>query len=304
LKGIAATVNGQPIAETAVQRGLRRVPPAKHAEARPEILDFLIENVLIDQYLVQQKVDVPQKEVDDQLEQIRAEIKKQGQTFEKMLQDLMLTEDELRQQICCDLRWDKYAGAQATDKALRELFQKHPEMFDGTMVRARHILLTPPSDNPQAVEQAKVRLIAIKKQIETEVAQGLAKLPPQTDNLAREQARTRLMEDAFSAMATKESACPSKTKGGDIGWFPRAGSMVEPFAKAAFALKPFTLSDTVPTQFGYHLILITERKPGKEAKFEEVQSEVKEIYSDQLREALCARLRPAAKIAITPPPKP
>jgi hypothetical protein len=54
--GIAATVNGQPIAEKAVQRGLKRVPPDKQAEARQQILKRLIENALLDQYLQQLRV--------------------------------------------------------------------------------------------------------------------------------------------------------------------------------------------------------------------------------------------------------
>ena len=41
---VAATVNGQPILEGAIQRGLKRVPPARHAEARPEIPNYLSEN--------------------------------------------------------------------------------------------------------------------------------------------------------------------------------------------------------------------------------------------------------------------
>jgi peptidyl-prolyl cis-trans isomerase C len=82
--------------------------------------------------------------------------------------------------------------------------------------------------------------------------------------------------------------------------------MVEPFAKAAFALKPHEMSDVVSTQFGHHLILVTERKAGKETKFEEVKEEVKEVYCERLRQDLCAQLRQRSKIVITPaaPAKP
>src|SRR6266478_2845367 len=72
----AATVNGQPVTEVAVQRGLKRVPPAEHAKARPEILNYLIDNVLIDQYLTAQKIAVDPKEVEARVAEIKNEVKK------------------------------------------------------------------------------------------------------------------------------------------------------------------------------------------------------------------------------------
>ena len=60
--GNAATVNGQAITELAVQRGLKRVPPAQQGEARGEIIDYLVDNVLLDQYLQQRRIEVPAKE--------------------------------------------------------------------------------------------------------------------------------------------------------------------------------------------------------------------------------------------------
>lgn len=307
--GIAATVNGQPILEVAVQRGLKRVPPARHAEARPEILGLLIDNVLIDQHLQQLGFTVDQKEIDARMQMVRDEIKKLAtgkpdMTYEKILDELMLTEDELRTINAGDLRWDKYAAKQATDKAVRDYFEKNKELFDGTMVRARHILLTPPSNDAKACEQAKADLVKHKQDVEKKVAEGMTKLPATADPLAREQARTKLLEEAFSDVAREKSACPSKQQGGDVDWFPRGGGMVEPFAAAAFALKPHQMSDVVQTQFGYHLILATDRRPGKETKFEDVAADVKEVYCDHLREKLADQLRPAAKIAINPPPKP
>src|SRR6516162_7160531 len=105
----AATANGQPVPEVAVQRGLKRVPLAEHAKARPEILNYLIDNVLLDQYLSGQKIAVDIKEVDSRVAEIQSEVKKHGQDYQKMLKDLMLTEEELKAQVTADLRWEKFA---------------------------------------------------------------------------------------------------------------------------------------------------------------------------------------------------
>jgi parvulin-like peptidyl-prolyl isomerase len=302
--GVAATVNGEPIPEKAIQRGLQRLPPDRQAEARIRILDYLVDNVLVDQHLVQLGVEVPRGDVDSRIQQVRDEIKKEGQTFEKVMEKLGISEEELRVQMTAELRWEKYCTAQATDKVLREVFDKNPEMFDGTMVRARHILLTPKAGDAQAVEQAKQSLRKFKQQCEEAAAAAVAKVPADADAQTREKARVRALEDAFADTAREESACPSRAQGGDLSWFPRTGSMVEPFAGAAFALKRNQMSDVVETSFGYHLILVTDRRQGKETKFEDVKDVVKEAYCDRLRETLCADLRPKAKIVITPVAKP
>ena len=117
------------------------------------------------------------------------------------------------------------------------MFTKNMDMFDGSMVRARHILINPTSADPKLVESTRVNMLNIKKEILAAGDAVLAKLPPNTDPLSKEQMRSKAIEDAFARAAEKYSACPSKKEGGDISWFPRAGSMVEPFAKAAFALE-------------------------------------------------------------------
>jgi len=287
---VAATVNGQAIPELALFRATRVVPEAKRAEARAEILNYLIDNVLLDQHLRQQKVEVDAKAVDAEIAKMREQLKGANQDYDKVLKDMFLTEAELREHITAELRWDKYVSAQAGDAVLRDLFSKNPEMFDGSMVHARHILVTGPAD------AAKAQLGQLRTQLETAVTQALAKLPPNADNLARQKERARVLDESFAAVAKQHSACPSKEQGGDIGWFPRTGSMVEPFAKAAFALKPYELSDVVPTTFGHHLILCVERRAGKEVKFEDVREMVKDLYAARMREALVAQLRPAAKI--------
>jgi peptidyl-prolyl cis-trans isomerase C len=302
--GIAATVNGQPITENAVQRGLKRVAADQQPQARTAILDFLIDNVLLDQYLAQHGVTVDKKEVDDRIQQVRDEAKKDNKTFELLLRDLMSTEQEFRTHVEAQIRWDKYVNQQATDEALRKLFMAEREMFDGSMVRARHILLSPPPDDAKAAEKAKADLLGYKKEIEDQVKQHLAKLPADADALARENTRKKLIDETFSEFATKFSVCPSKEQGGDVDWFPRGGHMVETFSKSAFALKPYEGMDIVKTPFGYHLVLVTDRRPGLDTNFEDVLAEVKDLFCAHLRESICAQMRPTAKISLGVPAKP
>jgi peptidyl-prolyl cis-trans isomerase C len=297
---VAARVNGQPISEANVQRSLHKVPEEKRAEARAMVLKVFIDNLLIEQYLTQLQVAVDTKEVDKKIEEIRTELGKKKIDYAKWLKEMSLTEAELREKIGNDLRWSKHADSQTNEKQLRELFDANKEMFDGSMVRARHILLTPAANDPKADAQAQADLKAFKQQIEKQVADGLTKLPKESDALAKEKARMSLTEEAFAAMAKEKSACPTKDHGGDVGLF-MASSMVEPFSKAAFALKPYQMSDVVKTEFGYHLILVTEhRAPAREIKFEDVKEEVKEVFSERLRDQVIARVRPKAKIEITP----
>jgi len=281
----------------AVQRALKRVPPSKHAEARPEIVDFLVDNLLVEQYLVNQKVIVEPKEVQARIGEIQSEMTKQKQDFAKMLRDLSLTEEELRMQIAADLRWEKFALSKAVDPALKDMFQKNMDMFDGSSVRARHILITPAANDPKAAEAAKAQLMQIRKEVLAAGEAACAQFPPSIDAATKEQARIKAIDTAFSKAAEKYSACPSKREGGDISWFPRAGAMVEPFAKAAFALRPYDVSDVVTTQFGLHLILAIGRKPGQAVTFDKVKDEVKEMYCAQLRESLCGQLRRQRRLA-------
>ncbi len=64
---------------------------------------------------------------------------------------------------------------------------------------------------------------------------------------------------AFEALAREHSTCPSKSSGGDLGWFG-SGKMVAAFESAVKRLSVGSVGDVVQTQFGYHLIKLTGKR--------------------------------------------
>lgn len=296
---IAATVNSKKIPEIAVYRAMVRVPPKMWDKARPEILNFLIENALIDDYLERIKIPVDEKDVDKKMAQIREELKKEKQSLNDLLVKLYLNEAELREQIMGALRWEKFVEKYAPEAELKKLFIKDKNMFNGSLVRARHLLIKAKDKTQKAQMDAQAKAKALKQQIEAQAAQELNKVSA-TDKITQEKARRDALEKAFGDLAAKESDCPSKKQGGELGWFPRLGKMVEPFARAAFGSELYQITDPVKTEFGYHLIMVTDRKPGRDVKYEQVRLFVREVYAEKLREAILRQMRPSAKIQLMP----
>jgi parvulin-like peptidyl-prolyl isomerase len=85
----------------------------------------------------------------------------------------------------------------------------------------------------------------------------------------------------FATLAKEYSTdTASAEDGGDLGWFSR-GKMVEEFETAAFSLEIGEISEPVETQYGYHIIKLTDRKPAHTPTLEEVKDQVREDYISQ-----------------------
>jgi len=104
---------------------------------------------------------------------------------------------------------------------------------------------------------------------------------------AREKAESLLAQlrgnpSSFAELArTHSKDAGSAAKGGALGFFTR-GKMVRPFEDAAFTLKKGELSDVVQTDFGYHIILLTDIKPAVEKPLSAVRTQVVEEIRKQL----------------------
>jgi len=116
--------------------------------------------------------------------------------------------------------------------------------------RASHVLIASPKSAPEADRQkAKDKAIELA---------ALVKKSP----------------DTFADVARKNSQDPgSAPAGGDLDFFAR-DAMVKPFADAAFAMKKGDISDVVESEFGYHIIKLTDIKAPKQRSFEEMKSEI------------------------------
>jgi peptidyl-prolyl cis-trans isomerase D len=84
--------------------------------------------------------------------------------------------------------------------------------------------------------------------------------------------RNKVNLNNFSTIANKETEDPSgKDKGGDLGWFSR-GKMVPEFENAAFAMKKGEISQPIKSQFGYHIIVVDNKKEAITKSFDAVKS--------------------------------
>ncbi len=101
----------------------------------------------------------------------------------------------------------------------------------------------------------------------------------------------------FATLAKERSTGPSGSGGGDLGYFTRE-QMVAPFAEAAFALAPGEYTTLpVQTEFGWHVIMVEDRRVSGPPSFEASQAELSRDIAKQFVLDFMGELRDAAEIS-------
>ncbi len=145
-------------------------------------------------------------------------------------------------------------------------------------------------------ETRKASHILIKPESETEQARAQA-LQKANDLLARINTGEDFAEIAKTESADKGSA----NNGGDLGVIT-PGVMVDEFEKAVFQLSAGEISEPVKTEFGYHLIKLTELKPEEVPPFEELKAEISEqILEDRAVEQFVVKAETFKNLAFENP---
>lgn len=148
-----------------------------------------------------------------------------------------------------------------TDKVLKGLYDKAIKGWKpDPQVKARHILV-------KTEKEAKALIAQIKKGAD------------------------------FVTLAKKHSIGPSKTTGGDLGYFAK-GKMVPSFSEAAFKLKKGEISPPVKSEFGWHIIKVEEHRTAKVPDFKRVRSTLRNREVRSRVEKLAGELKAKAKIEL------
>jgi len=290
LPDVLARVNGQDVTKTEFDRLVKNmelsagqpVPAERRDEVLRKALDQLVTYTVLRQETTARNVAVTDADVEQNLQQMRQQFPDE-KTFQQALSSRGMTVERLRSDARVDLAINKLMETEvaslpeATDAQVREFYDKNPDKFkQDEAVRASHILI---------------------------------RVDPKADAATKQKARTRaegLAKEAkgggdFAKLAKENSADGSAAQGGDLNFMQR-GQTVAPFDKALFSMQPGQISDVVETEFGYHVIKVTEKRAASTVPFEQVSPRIRDFLTEQAKQeraqAFIEELKKKAKIEV------
>ena len=215
----------------------------------PEALSALIDNKIIEMEADKKKVTVSDKEIDAEL-QVYTDSYGGEEALQSVLDQTGITVDALKTDIESYIKLEKLLEPliEITDEELQAYFEENKESFnEPEQVQASHILL---EDEATANEVA--------------------------ERLAAEEDFTELAKEYSTDTATAAN-------GGELGYFTK-GEMAEEFENKAFSMEIDSISEPVKTEFGYHIIKVTDKKDAKEPVYEDNKEEINEIiYNEKIQ---------------------
>lgn len=264
-KGVAARVNGQAIMETELTTQLDQLKKQypqmfNGGDAEGRLLDFkqrllenLVNQVLVEQAAKEKGIKVTDADIDKQIDQLKSGFKDQA-AFDQALKSAGMTVDQLKAQIRNQLVTQKLvetlsANQKVSDADIKAYYDKNKAQFyDSAAKRASHILF--------------------KSEDEATAKKVLAQLQDKSTTMA--------------AAAKKYSIdTASATKGGDLGWPTQA--YVPEFQAALDKLSKGQMSGLVESQYGIHIVKVTDVRSGSQKSLAEVKSQIQQIIIQQRR---------------------
>ena len=290
LPEVIARVNGESVTRKEIEDWVhnleQRAGGPVPAEQRDRIyrggIDQLVGYKLLVQEAKTRKIVVPDADVNAKIDDVKKQFPSED-LFMQTLIDRKLTLEQMKADAKRDIAISRMIDAEIASRIalkpsqVEDFYKNNPDRFiRPESVRASHILIAFPEGADAAA----------KAQAKTKAQQILKDLKAGKD---------------FAALARQHSQDGSAQNGGDLGFFPQ-GQMVGPFNDAAFSLKPGTTSGLVETEFGYHIIRVAEKQPGRTVPLEEVRPDVEQYLENLNKEtetdAFVKSLRAKGKVEI------
>ncbi len=235
------------------------------------ILDYMVTLEIVTQKQAELGVNITDEDLQTQLDQIKQMFGGDEAKFADALEQQKITLDQLKQNLRERSLMTKAAeevtkDVAVSDEEIAAYYDEHTSDFEQDETRtARHILIAPsdPSDTSTQPTDAQWQAALTEAQ----------------------QVRKEIVEGAdFGEKAKEVSDDPgSKELGGDLGVVQK-GMMVPEFDQALFSLEDGQISEPVKTQYGYHIIQVTQINPAKQQTLDEVKEQIKSQLLDQAQQ--------------------
>ena len=288
LPDVLARVNGEAVTKGDFEKFIAQmemnagspVPPDRRNEIYRNALDRLVDLKLLTQEAKSRGVKGDEQQVTSEIQGIRGRFPSEEE-FNKALAAQNMTAEKLPEDMLTQTGVNKMmeeataGAAPVSDADVKDFYDKNPDKFKRPeQVRASHILIKTEGD-----EAAKKKARASAEAVLKDVKSG----------------------KDFATLAKQHSSDGSAQQGGDLGFFVKE-QMVPEFSNAAFALQTGQTSGIVESQFGFHIIKVTDRKAPEAIPLEQVAPQVKNYLTQQRQQeraqAFVKTLRDKAKIEV------
>ncbi|MGL4796438.1 MAG: peptidylprolyl isomerase [Paraclostridium sp.] len=241
-------------------------------ELKKGILTQMVQEELVYEEAKKENLEAKKEEVESKFKELKASIEK-DKDYAKFLSDNDIDEEFLKSQLKKDLSIQNYKAKFDKDTKIPEddiktYYEENKDKYKEDKVKASHILIS------TVDEKTEKAMTETKKKEAKKKAEEIYKKVKDGEDFAK--LAKEYSEDEYSA-----------TNGGDLGFFEK-GKMVPEFELAAFSLDKGKISEIIETQYGYHIIKVTD-KIYKQYSYDEVKDKIKEVllyqkYTEKVKE--------------------
>ena len=249
---VALSVNGAKLMQSKIDSDVAailkaqgdKIPAAQQEYAKQSFANQIAQSFIFEKVLIAKAkadgftvTDADRKKREDEFLKAIAKMPDAPKSLEEYFKKFPLGEERARAEFENGILIDKLLKAEQAKSPAKDYSAEAQKMIDGIV-----------AENAKA---ANAEGDALKK---------IKDLKVQLDKVSAKDLPAK-----FAELAKANSACPSSTKGGDLGAFTH-GQMVKEFDEVAFKLPVNKVSEPVKTQFGYHLIMTTKKIPEVKAQ--------------------------------------